>query len=83
MVAHDGVDDEGPHAERGDLGLEVGVDRVEDEGRGDAAVDPSHSPGAQFVAEGRQHPIGRALERDTTDDGTDRHDRDAGDAPVP
>ena len=81
VVAHDGVDHERPDPERGDLGLEVGVDRVEHEGRGEAPVHPGHSPGARFVAERRQHPIGRALESHATDDGTDRHDRDAGERP--
>ena len=51
------------------VGLEAGVDGVEDERRGDVAgVIRGHSPGARFVTERDQHPVGRALQRDAADD---------------
>ena len=45
VVGHDGVGDEGPEPERGDLGLEGGVDGVEDEGRGEVAGRSGPLPG--------------------------------------
>ena len=46
-------------------------------------VDPGHAPGARFVTERDEHPVGRALERGPADDRADGDDRDARRAPVP
>ena len=77
VVGHDRVGHEGPDAERGDRRFEVGVDGVEDEGVDVAARTARPLPGRSIRTERGQHPVGRALERDATDDAADRDDRDA------